>query len=240
VKKLFNNKINFRSTIYGQVVFTITILSVFLFVSFGLIFRSVNEKYLNTVIQERGNNIGSIVEGSLYHSMLKNDRSSLQNTLETINRMPGIEAVNMYDNEDNLVHSSFSDGTTGHNNPNCKACHPNIRNMFPRKKKSFQILNIDSECRMSLKDYNYRLLLIRSPIVNEKSCFTSACHAHKDEGIPTRKAAPQPANRIAKGRPMSRKRGNNCVILCSIHGDLSCCGVPPQDNADPALCRVCF
>ncbi|MCK5342179.1 MAG: hypothetical protein KAR20_02180, partial [Candidatus Heimdallarchaeota archaeon] len=33
---------------------------------------------------------------------------------------------------------------------------------------------------MSQKDYEYRLLLIRSPILNEKSCYTSACHAHKE------------------------------------------------------------
>ena len=50
--------------------------------------------------------------------------------------------------------------------------------MFPRKEKSFKIVNIDSECEMSQKDYNYRLLLIRSPILNEKSCYTSSCHAH--------------------------------------------------------------
>ncbi|TAL59806.1 MAG: HAMP domain-containing sensor histidine kinase, partial [Bacteroidetes bacterium] len=30
------------------------------------------------------------------------------------------------------------------------------------------------------KDYNYRLLLIKSPILNEKSCYTSSCHAHKE------------------------------------------------------------
>ena len=168
----------FRFTIYGQVVYTITILSVFVFLAFGIIFRSVNERYLNTVIKQNGNNIGSIVEGALYYSMLKNDRSALQNTLDVINTMPGIEDVNMYDSEDNLVHSSFSDDTIGHNNPNCKDCHSDINSMFPGKEKTFKIINIDHECRMSQKDYDHRLLLIRSPILNEKSCYTSACHAH--------------------------------------------------------------
>ena len=85
----------------------------------------------------------------------------------------------MYDNEDNLVHSSFSSDTIGHNNPNCKSCHSNLKTMFPRKEKSFKIVNIDSECKMSQYNYNYRLLLIKSPILNERSCYTSACHAHK-------------------------------------------------------------
>ncbi len=179
MRKFFKKKFIFRSTIYGQVVYTIIILSVILFVSFGAIFRSVNRDYLNTVIQQSGNNIGSIVEGALYHSMLENDRSALQNTLNIINTLPGVEDVNMYDNQDNLVHSSFSAESPGHNNPNCKACHPDIKTMFPRKEKSFKIINIDSECEMSQKDYNYRLLLIRSPILNEKSCYTSSCHAHE-------------------------------------------------------------
>jgi two-component system NtrC family sensor kinase len=33
---------------------------------------------------------------------------------------------------------------------------------------------------MSPKDYSYRLLLIKSPILNERSCYTGSCHAHKE------------------------------------------------------------
>lgn len=180
VKNFFKINLRFRSSIYGQVIYTITILSLFLFISFGFIFRSVNEEYLNTVIQQNGNNIGSIVEGALYHSMLKNDRSALQNTIDIINTLPGIEDVNMYDSQDNLVYSSFFTDSLAHDNPNCKQCHEDISTMFSRTEKSFRLINIDSECQMSHKNYDYRILLIRSPILNEKSCFTAACHAHSE------------------------------------------------------------
>ncbi len=180
MNKFIKQRLRFQSSIYGQVVLTITILSIVLFVSFGIIFRSVNEGYLNMIIRQNGNNIGSIVEGALYHSMLTNDRSALQNTLDVINTLPGIEDVNMYDNQDNLVYSPFSSDPGGHNNPNCKDCHTNINSMFPRKEKSFRIVNMDSECEMSQKDYDFRLLLIRSPIMNERSCYTGSCHAHKE------------------------------------------------------------
>jgi two-component system NtrC family sensor kinase len=50
--------------------------------------------------------------------------------------------------------------------------------MFPRKEKSFTVVDIDTECEMNPKDYNYKHLLVRSPILNEKSCYTSDCHAH--------------------------------------------------------------
>jgi len=138
-------RIKFRSTIYGQVVYIITILSLFLFLSFGTIFRTINKEYLNTVIQQNGNNIGSIVEGALYHSMLTNDRSALRNTLDIINTLPGIEDVNMYDSQDNLVYSPFSSDSLAYNNPNCKDCHSNINAMFSRKEKSLRIVSLDSE-----------------------------------------------------------------------------------------------
>jgi two-component system NtrC family sensor kinase len=171
--------LRFGRSIYGRVVLIITILSVFLFVSFGIIFKSVYEQYLNTVILQSGNNVGSLVEGALYHSMLENDESALQNTLDVIHTLPGIEDVNMYDAEDSLIYSSFSSDTAGNINPNCKSCHKNLGTMFPRKEKSYRIITADSECKMSKGINGQRHLLIRSPILNSKSCYESSCHAHK-------------------------------------------------------------
>ena len=173
-------RFNLRSSIYGRVVMTITVLSLFFFVSFGIIFRSVNKAHLTKVCQQSGSNIGSIVEGALYHSMLTNDKGALMNTIDVINELPGIEDVNMYDSLDNLVYSSYADDPGGHSNPNCKDCHLDINSMFPGTEKSFRIINIDSECEMTNRDYSYSLLMINSPILNQPSCYTAACHAHKE------------------------------------------------------------
>ncbi len=170
----------FRSSIYGRVVYIIFGTSLFLFISFSIIFRSVNEEYLNTVIRQNGNNIGSIVRGSLYQSMLENDKSTLQNTLDIINTMPGIDEVNMYDSRNNLVYTSIPPmAADSHANPNCITCHNDFQNMFPGNKTHYQVLNIDSECKMNCSLYDSRLLLIKVPILNEKSCYESSCHAHK-------------------------------------------------------------
>jgi two-component system NtrC family sensor kinase len=161
------------------VIFIIAALSLFLFASFGFIFRSVYEQYLNTVIRQNGNNIGFLVEGALYQSMVENDKKALQNTLDIINTMPGIDDVNMYDSKDNLVYSSFSPDNEGHINPNCKGCHENFSSMFPLRDKAYKIIDADSECKMSQTERGERHLLIRSPILNEKTCFQGSCHAHK-------------------------------------------------------------
>ncbi len=172
--------VKFRSSIYSRVVYIITISSIILFVLFGFIFRSVYEQNLNTVIRQNGNNIGSIVEGSLYHSMLENNKSTLQSTLDVINTMSGIDDVNMYDDKDSLVYSTFTSDTTTHSNPDCISCHENLQSMFPRKEKSYRIIEINSECSMNDNDNSHRHLLIRSPILNERSCWTSECHAHSE------------------------------------------------------------
>ncbi len=177
-ESIFRKYKRFQSSIYGQVVFIIFILSVFLLLSFRVIIRTVDKEYIESIIQQSGNNVCLLVEGSLYQHMLENDKSAIQNTLRIINKMPGIEDVNMYDSDDNLVYTSYSNVSDAHSNPNCKSCHPDIGTMFPRDEKTFRTINIDSRCSMSIKDYDNRLLLIKSPIMNEPSCYTSACHAH--------------------------------------------------------------
>lgn len=175
----FKKYIKFGRSIYGRVVLIITILSVFLFVSFGIIFKSVYEQYLNTVILQSGNNVGSLVEGALYHSMLENDEGALQNTLNVIHTLPGIEDVNMYDSQGDLVYSSYPSDTNGDVNPNCKSCHTNLGAKFHPKEKSYKILTAESACKMTNNLNNQRHLLINSPILNSKSCYQSTCHAHK-------------------------------------------------------------
>ena len=187
-KKAFDKKDNlipvfsgfekFRSSIFGRVVFIFTLSSVFLFVTFWIVFRSVNEGYMKSIINQNGNNIASLVEGALYKSMLENDRTTLQSTLDVINTMTGIDDVNVYDSDNNLAYSSISNDTSNHSDPDCKSCHSDITKMFSATVKSVRIIDVGSECSMNHNNNNSRHLLIRSPILNSKSCYTSSCHAH--------------------------------------------------------------
>ncbi len=176
--RILKGYLKFQSSIYGRVVLIITISSIFLFISFWIIFRSVNEKYLKSFLEENGNNIGSLVEGALYKSMLENDRKSLQSTLDIINRMSGIDDVNLYDNFNTLAYSSISGDTTNHSDPDCKSCHNDIATMFPAMKKSYRIIDVNSECSMNHNNNNSRHILISSPVLNSPSCYTASCHAH--------------------------------------------------------------
>jgi two-component system NtrC family sensor kinase len=112
--------------------------------------------------------------------MLENDKGALENTLDIIHTLPGIDEVNLYANNDSLVYSSYSFNTPGHGDPDCKSCHPDIHTMFPLKEKSYRLISDASVCNMAVSnnDSSFRQLMIRSPIFNEKSCYTASCHAH--------------------------------------------------------------
>lgn len=175
---LVNGYVKFRSSIYGRVIFIIAISSFFLFVSFGIIFRSVNETYMKSVISENGNNISFLVEGALYDAMLKNDQASLQRTLDLINNMSGIDNVSMYDANNNLAYTSISARSANHSDPDCISCHVDFSQMFSAEEKSYRIIEAKSECIMNPDNDSVRNLMIKSPILNAPSCHTAACHAH--------------------------------------------------------------
>jgi len=178
---IISGYVKFRSSIYGRVIIIFTLSSVFLFVSFGVVFRSVNEKYIKSVISENGSNIGYLVESALYKSMLENDQTSLQEILDQINSMSGIDNVSMYDNKNNLAYTSIVNESTNHSDPDCINCHQDMDKMFSPDAKSYRIVAANSECVMNPKNGNIRNLLIKSPILNNPSCSTAACHAHSPD-----------------------------------------------------------
>ncbi len=169
-----------RSTIYGRVVGIITIAGLVLFISFSIIFRTLYVNYFNTVLKQNGNNVGAIVEGSLYKSMLENDKSTLHGTLDIINTMPGIDDVNLYDQNDNLSYSSFTAESEFHSNPDCISCHSDLSEMFSMRERSYMIIDEKSDCSMNPGKPGQRHMLIRRPILNELSCYTASGHAHSE------------------------------------------------------------
>lgn len=178
MKAFFSKYFRFRSSIYSRVVLIIGVLSVFLFASYGVIFKSVKENYLNKVIRQCGDNTSAIIEGALYHSMLKNDKGSLMNTLDVISTMPNIDEVSMYDHNNSVVYASYIADSIPHANPDCLSCHSDFGQMFPKMTKAYRIIDFKSACSMNQSDKGHRQLLVRTPILNERSCYTSACHAH--------------------------------------------------------------
>jgi len=178
--KVIRNIIRFRSSIYGRVVFIITGSLIIVFVLFNLIFRSVYMDFYNRTISQNGDNISSIIEGSLYYSMLENDKAMLQRTVDIIGTMSGIDEVNLYDDTNQPAYSSVHREENCHCDPNCISCHPEMSSRFSSAEKSYMVVGDVPECGIHQQVPGIRHLVISQPILNEPSCYTAACHAHNE------------------------------------------------------------
>ena len=175
---MVRNFIRFRSSIYGRVVFIISGSLIIVFVLFNLVFRSVYMDFYNRTISQNGDNISSIIEGSLYYSMLENDKAMLQRTLDIISTMSGIDEVNLYDDQNLPAYSSVHREEDCHCNPDCISCHPDMSERFSSTEKSYMVVGDVPECGIHQHVEGIRHLVIRQPILNEPSCSTAECHAH--------------------------------------------------------------
>lgn len=180
-RKQIGKYARFGSSIYGRVVLIIIGSFLVLLILFNLVFRSVYADLFNTTVRQNGDHISSIVEGALYYSMLENDRAMLQQTLDVISTMSGIDEVNMYDEQGILAYTAGSNVSENHGNPNCLDCHTGIASLFPENGQSYRIISDIPQCGTFQNPQSRRQLLIRKPILNEPSCYTAACHYHTEQ-----------------------------------------------------------
>ncbi len=180
ITDFFRTFIGLRSSIYGNVVLLISGSFLILFILLNIVFRTFYASFFNKTLQQNADNISSIVEGSLYYSMLENDKAMLQRTMDVISTMSGIGQVNMYDDLDQLAYTSLINNVEERNDPNCIVCHPDIREMFSYKEKASLIIGDTTDCGIFSNNGNIRHLVIRTPILNEQSCYTANCHFHTE------------------------------------------------------------
>ncbi|MCK5683154.1 hypothetical protein KAJ27_03500, partial [bacterium] len=187
VSKLLSKYLRIRSSIYSQVIYIIVILSLLLFVSFAYLFRTTNEKHLQSVIKQCGNRVAYLVEGSLYTSMMENDKDKLKYTLDIMKDMPGIGDVNLYDGNDSLIYSVNtnleSSDSSERCTPDCITCHDSKASILDTNEKQYHVLQPGCNCKTNSEICEHRQLLIISPIKNEPSCYESSCHVHKEEEL---------------------------------------------------------
>jgi two-component system NtrC family sensor kinase len=170
----------FISSIYGRVVLIIVGSFVILLILFNIIFRSLYAEYFNITLRQTGDNISSIVEGALYYSMLENDKLMLQRTLDVISTMSGIDEVSLYDQLDSLAYTSTLSILKSSHDPDCIPCTDDLKSLFPGNENTYRIVEHTVRDEDMQKEQKMRQLLIRKPIMNERSCYTANCHAHKE------------------------------------------------------------
>jgi two-component system NtrC family sensor kinase len=130
------------------------------------------QTYLTAEVLRGAAQFSDTIKASTYHFMLSNDRAAAYRTMDMIGRLRGIEQVRMLNKEGRVTFSTDRaeiGRLVDKRAEACYACHaagqPLVR------------LNMPSRSRIFTRN-NHRVLGMITPIYNEPSCSSSACHEH--------------------------------------------------------------
>ena len=116
--------------------------------------------------------LSDTIKNSTYHAMLEDRRADAYRSMENIGRQEGIERVRFFNKEGRITFSTRrgEDGSFVNKTAEaCYACHAADRPL--------ERLAMTSRSRVFEVD-RHRVLGMVTPIYNEPSCSTAACHAH--------------------------------------------------------------
>ncbi len=130
------------------------------------------QSYLTAEVVRGAAQFSDTIKASTYHYMLIDERPDAYRTMEMIGRLKGIEQVRMLNKEGRVTFStdrSEIGRLVDKRAEACYACHaanqPLVR------------LNVPSRSRIFSRN-GHRVLAMITPIYNEPSCSSAACHEH--------------------------------------------------------------
>jgi len=115
---------------------------------------------------------GETIKSSTWRAMLEDRRGDAYSIMEIIGRQPGIERVRIFDKQGRITFSTREQergALVDKKADACTACHqadqPLSRVAGPSRARVFQ-------------NGGHRVLGMVTPVHNDPSCYTAACHAH--------------------------------------------------------------
>jgi two-component system NtrC family sensor kinase len=116
--------------------------------------------------------LSDTIKNSTYHAMLEDRRSDAYRAMESIGRQPGIDRVRFFNKEGRITFSTAVGEANTFVNKTAEACYACHAAGRPLER-----LAMTSRSRVFGAD-GHRVLGMVTPIYNEPSCSTAACHAH--------------------------------------------------------------
>lgn len=116
--------------------------------------------------------LSDTIGNSVHHAMLEDRRADAYRSMEQIGSEPGIERVRFFNKEGRITFSTDAretDRLVDKQAEACYACHA--------ADQPLERLNVPSRSRVYQYD-GHRVLGMVTPLYNEPSCSTAACHAH--------------------------------------------------------------
>jgi histidine kinase len=117
------------------------------------------------------------VRRATYWSMLRNQRESLHQIIQSVADQPGIQRVRVFNKDGTVMFSSLAEEIGREVDKKAEACYGCHAQQAPLARlPSGETTRIFTD-----PEAGHRVLGIIKPIYNEPSCYTPACHAHPPE-----------------------------------------------------------
>ena len=126
-------------------------------------------------IVEEVDRLGNTIRLGTHYAMMLNSRDDINQIIKNVSRQQGIENVRIYNKQGQIKFSNIMDEvetTTSIKAEACFICH--------RTEPPMEEVDIASRTRIFPSGGGYRLVGIISPIYNEPSCASDACHVHPE------------------------------------------------------------
>jgi len=133
--------------------------------------RAVERGYHETMIVG-ADQLSRGLTSATWHAMLADDRQAAYDTMQVVARQPGIGRIRIFNKEGRIMFSTAPEagGLVDKNAEACLLCHASAEPLVR--------VETPSRARVFRDPQGSRRLAMITPIYNEPSCSSAACHAH--------------------------------------------------------------
>ena len=124
-------------------------------------------------IVEEVDRLGNTIKLGTHYAMMLNSRDDINEIINNIGRQERIENIRIFNKQGQIKYSNRAeevDRATSIKAEACAICH--------KKEPPLEAVDIRERTRIFPSPGGYRLIGVISPIYNEPSCSTDACHVH--------------------------------------------------------------
>jgi len=160
--------------IFLLVFIILTILSV----SFSLYYIRMESQQYQVLLRQFAMRSAAIVSASTRNAMLANHKEDTYAIIDAIGRQEAISKIYLIDKSGKVIYSTITSEIGNQLKPkdrDCQTCHRGEGISLKAEHQGVELFNIQDS------PFGYRELHFVEPIVNEYSCYTADCHAHRED-----------------------------------------------------------
>jgi len=148
---------------------------VVIFALLGYLNIRLHRRHLEAATLLAAERMSDVIQHATTYHMLRNDRDALYQSISTMASEPGVVRIRIFNQEGRISFSSDASEVSTYVDKRGEACYGCHAQAQP-----LTMLNRPDRFRI-FKSSGHRVLGIITPIENQPSCSTAACHAHPAE-----------------------------------------------------------